>query len=126
MNGIGSTWIGSVVTSGADVRIDSLEPITPPSLAVTDLAWAAPGTLYLVAAAPGAEARVWQVSSDGSQLNDDLPNNGLPAPTAITAEPPQSPVVSAGGAIWALSGSTWSNISGGGGTRPSSNPVYAR
>lgn len=126
VNGIGSTWIGSVVTSGADVRIDALEPITPPSLAVTDLAWAAPGTLYLVAAAPGAEARVWEMSSDGSHLDDDVPISGLPGPpTAITAEPPQSPVVSAGGGIWSLSGSTWISVVGAGTTR-SSNPVYAR
>ncbi len=125
VNGTGVTWVGSVVTSGSDVRIDSLEPITPPSLAVTDLAWGGPGTLYLVAAAPGAEARVWQMSSDGSQLIT-LSNNGLSGPpTAITAEPPQSPVVSAGGAIWALSGSTWTSVAGAGATR-SSSPIYAR
>jgi len=32
-------WIGSVVTSGAEVRIDSLEPITPSALSVFDIAW---------------------------------------------------------------------------------------
>ncbi|HTZ44030.1 MAG TPA: hypothetical protein VMB79_09215 [Jatrophihabitans sp.] len=123
--GGGSAWVGSVVTSGSDVRIDSLEPITPPSLAVTDLAWADPTKLLLVAAAPGAEARMWQVFSDGSML-DEMSNVGLPGPpTSITASQQQPPLVSAANAIWAYNSGSWSSISGTDSTVPGSNPVYA-
>jgi len=124
-NGAGSVWIGSVVTSGADVRIDSLEPVTPPALSVTDLAWADPTRLLLVAASPGAAPLVWQVYSDGSKLSQ-LTYPGLPGPpTAVTAAGGQPPVVSAGGAIWVLKDGTWINPASTGLQLAGTNPVYA-
>jgi hypothetical protein len=124
----GTAWIGSLVTSGPDVRIDSLEPVTPPALAVLDLAWADSVKLQLVAAAPGAEAQLWEVNSDGSRLDTVVANIGLPGPpTAITAAQGQPTVVEAGGSIWLLpkDSSTWTSIFGSSTQVLGRNPIYA-
>ncbi|HEX8080779.1 MAG TPA: hypothetical protein VF557_11255 [Jatrophihabitans sp.] len=119
-----TAWIGSVVTSSSDVRIDSFEPLTPAGLAVRDLAWADATKLLLVAQAPNDEARVWQVMSDGSALGG-LTNIGLPGPpTSIAAAPQQSPLVSASDSIWTQQGSSWTSFPGNTPT-PGANPIYA-
>lgn len=109
-----TAWIGSLVTSSSDVRIDSFEPLTPAKLVVSDLAWADATKLLLVAGAPNDETRVWQVNSDGSALGA-LTNLGLPGPpTSIAAapqqSPQQSPLVSASNSIWTLQGTSWTSF----------------
>jgi hypothetical protein len=127
--GGGTLWVGSVVTAGSDVRFESLTPVTPPALAVTDVAWTTSTRLALVAAEPGAEARVWPVYSDGSQLGKPLSNVHLPGPpTAITAGQGQPIVVSVGSAStssiwWAVGG--WKSLSGADALEFGTNPVYA-
>ncbi len=123
-DGTTTAWIGSVVTSSSDVRIDSFEPLTPARLAVTDLAWADSTKVVMVAGAPNDETRVWQVFSDGSVLTP-LTNIGLPgAPTSIAAAPQQSPLVSASDSIWTERGSSWTSFPNSTPT-PGTNPVYA-
>jgi hypothetical protein len=126
----GTAWVGSVVTAGSDVRIESLTPVTPPALAVTDVAWTTSTRLALVAAEPGAEARVWPVYSDGSQLGRPLSNVHLPGPpTAIAGGQGQPTVVSVGSAssssIWRAVSSGWKSLSGTDALEYGSNPVYA-
>ncbi|MDQ1721802.1 MAG: hypothetical protein QOI26_1536 [Pseudonocardiales bacterium] len=123
-DGAMTAWIGSVVTSSSDVRIDSFEPLTPARLVVSDLAWADATKLLMVAGAPNDETRVWQVMSDGSALGG-LTNIGLPGPpTSITAASQQSPLVSASDSIWTQRGSSWTSFPGSTPTR-GVNPVYA-
>ncbi|MDQ1741755.1 MAG: hypothetical protein QOE23_94 [Pseudonocardiales bacterium] len=119
-----TAWIGSLVTSSSDVRIDSFEPLTPARLVVSDLAWADATKLLLVAGAPNDETRVWQVMSDGSALGA-LNNFGLPGPpTSIAAAPQQSPLVSASDSIWTQQGTSWTSFPGNTPTA-GTNPVYA-
>ncbi len=119
-----TAWIGSLVTSSSDVRIDSFEPLTPARLVVSDLAWADATKLLLVAGAPNEENRVWQVMSDGSALGT-LTNTGLPGPpTSIAAAPQQSPLVSASNSLWVQQGISWTSFPGSTPT-PGTNPVYA-
>ncbi|MDQ1739546.1 MAG: hypothetical protein QOE53_1198, partial [Pseudonocardiales bacterium] len=123
-DGTTTAWIGSVVVSATDVRIDSFEPLTPARLVVSDLAWADATKLLMVAGAPNDETRVWQVMSDGSALGG-LTNIGLPGPpTSITAASQQSPLVSASDSIWTQRGSSWTSFPGSTPTR-GVNPVYA-
>lgn len=123
-DGTTSAWIGSVVTSSSDVRIDSFEPLTPARLVVSDVAWTDATKLLMVAGAPNDETRVWQVMSDGSGLAA-LTNIGLPgAPTSIAAAPQQSPLVSASNSIWTQRGSSWTSFPGNTPTQ-GTNPVYA-
>jgi len=123
--GTGTVWLGSVVNSGADVRIDSLEPITPSAMSVTDLAWADPTRLLLIAAAPGAQPQVSEMLCDGSDLTPQTAA-GLPGvPTSIAAAPQQDPLVSANGQILALNGSTWTPVGAGSSAVVGTNPAYA-
>jgi Lipoprotein LpqB beta-propeller domain/Sporulation and spore germination len=121
-----TAWIGSVVTSASDVRIDSFAPLTPAGLVVSDVAWADATKLLMVARAPNDEVRIWQVLSDGSAL-DTLTDLGLPgAPTSIAAAPEQPPLVSASESIWTQGrGGSWTSFPG---NSPTSgiNPVYAQ
>ena len=123
-DGATTAWIGSVVTSASDVRIDSFEPLTPARLLVTDLAWADATKLLLVARAPNDETRVWQVLSDGSTLGA-VTNIGLPgAPTSIAAASQQLPLVSASNSIWTQGEAQWTSFPGNTPTE-GTNPVYA-
>ncbi|HEX8094309.1 hypothetical protein [Jatrophihabitans sp.] len=123
-DGTTSAWMGSVVTSASDVRIDSFEPLTPARLVVSDVAWADATKLLMVARAPNDETRVWQVMSDGSAL-DSLTNIGLPgAPTSIAAVSQQLPLVSASDSIWTLREPSWVSFPGNTPTQ-GTNPVYA-
>lgn len=124
-DGTTTAWMGSVVTSVSDVRIDSFQPLTPAQLVVNDVAWADATKLLLVARAPNDETRVWQVMSDGSAL-ERLTNIGLPgAPTSIAAASQQPPLVSASDSMWILGPrTTWTTFPGNTPTQ-GSNPVYA-
>lgn len=123
-DGTTTAWMGSVITSASDVRIDSFEPLTPARLVVTDVAWADPTKLLVVARAPGDQTRVWQVMSDGSAL-EALTNAGLPgAPTSIAAAPQQSALVSASNSIWIQRGTSWDSFPGKTPTE-GTNPIYA-
>ncbi|HEX8306476.1 MAG TPA: GerMN domain-containing protein [Jatrophihabitans sp.] len=124
-DGTTTAWMGSVVTSASDVRIDSFEPLTPARLVVNDVAWADATKLLLVARVPNDETRVWQVMSDGSALSG-LTNIGLPgAPTSIAAASQQWPLVSASNSMWILGPrSTWTTFPGNTPTQ-GTNPVYA-
>jgi Lipoprotein LpqB beta-propeller domain len=124
-NGIGSAWVGSVISTAADVRVDSLEQLTPPALAVTDLAWSNAASLMLVAAEPGAEARVWPFYSDGAQREDKLSSVGLRGTLTSIAAQAQEIVVSAGDLLWQYSNNGWVNYLGHDAPVPGINPVYA-
>ena len=118
-----SAWVGSVVTSGGDVRLVGFELVTPADLTVTDVAWADSTKLQMIAKETGTATTVWQVQSDGSHL-ESLTNTGLSgAPTSIAASPTRLPLVSAGGAIWTQRGSAWSYFPGPSATM-GTNPIY--
>jgi hypothetical protein len=123
-DGTMTAWVGSVVTSASDVRIDSFEPVTPARLVVSDVAWADATKLLIVAQVPNDEPRVWQLMSDGSAL-EALINIGLPGPpTSIAASPQQPPLVAASNFIWTQRGTSWTSFPGNAPTQ-GTNPVYA-
>lgn len=105
-DGTAAVWVGSVVTSGSDVRIVSFEPVTPAQLTVTDVAWSDSTELDLIATSPvanGGVPQLWTVHSDGSQINP-VTDSGLPgAPTSVADVDNGPTLVSASGNIWAHS-----------------------
>ncbi len=120
-----TAWIGAVVVSSSNIRIDSFQPFTPARLAVSDLAWTDATKLLLLAREPGDETRVRPVSSDGSELGNPTRAAGLPGPpTSIAAAPQQTPLVSASDSIWTLGGGGWKPYPGPTAT-PGINPVFA-
>jgi hypothetical protein len=120
-------WVGSVVPSGAEPHIDSLEQITPDALGVTDVAWSSGTTLFAVARTLDANASpgVWSVQSDGSTLVSQ-PVEDLPAgPQSIAAAPGQFVIVAVNNTLWVQRSSTWSSLDGSPSTAGHS-PVYAQ
>ncbi|MGI8665891.1 MAG: GerMN domain-containing protein [Jatrophihabitans sp.] len=124
--GVTTAWVGSVVTSGTDVRIDSFEPVTPALLNVRDVGWADRSKLLLIAGTPSTELQVWQVQSDGSQLTS-LVNVGLPGGerTAIAVAEGRLPLLAVSDSIWTQRGSSWVSFPGGTPT-PGINPIYSQ
>ncbi|MDQ2839145.1 MAG: LpqB family beta-propeller domain-containing protein [Actinomycetota bacterium] len=124
-SGVGTLWVGSVVTSGDDVQIDSFEPLTPPSLAVTDVAWADATTLLMVAASPNDAALMWRMYSDGSNLKSIF-DIGLPGPpTAIAAATGQAALLSASDSIWIEGLDFWASYPNSAAPTPgTTSPIY--
>lgn len=121
----GTLWVGSVVTSGSSVRIDAAEPITPPLISVSDLAWADDAQLYALTTLAGSNAAsVSELWSDGSGLTSKESLPGSVSATAVTAAPSQDVIVSANGLLYELVGSAWVNL-GDNGPMSGTNPIYS-
>ncbi len=103
-DGTSAAWVGSMVSSGTDIRIDSFEPVTPAQLVVSDIAWTNETKLSVIAAstASAGPAQVWRLGSDGSQLTEATSLNLPPAsPSAIAERDAQPTLISVSGYIWA-------------------------
>jgi hypothetical protein len=119
-------WVGAVVRSGQDVRVDGLTQITPPALVLGDVAWNNPTTLYTVGHYAGNPSAfgIWSVQSDGSALSL-RPTSNLPAaPDTIAAAPDVSPWVSAAQAVWVQRFNSWSPPAGQSETTFGTAPTY--
>lgn len=118
-------FLGAIVRNAGAVRIDTLPPpISPPGFVITDVAW--PQAMKLLAIGYNAasfDARIFETDVDGSVFNA-RPITGLPsAPDSVTAAPGQLAWVSADGAVWEQSGSSWQSP-GDTGQRNGGAPVY--
>ncbi len=124
-DGTAQLWVGTVVRSGEDVRVEALTQLTPPGVVVTDVAWNNPTTLYLLgyyAPTPTAFG-IWSVQSDGSSFTARSTLNLPGAPDAIAAAPNVSPWVSVGQTVWVQRNNSWA-APGGVGVTAGSAPTY--
>jgi hypothetical protein len=128
--GLGSTsqlWVGAVVRSGS-VRVDSAQPITPPSYTLTDVAWNDDVTLYVIGRDATHSYGIWAANVDGSISTGGASllsrsRSGLPqAPDSIAAAPGVSQWVSAGGNVFELKTTDWEGPNNH--TTPGTKPVY--
>lgn len=127
--GSAQVWVGSVVrTPGqAQVRIDSLEPITPQDIAITDVAWNDQLKLFVTGRALrngefNGEFSVYEVQVDGSLWTPREPTNLPGPPDSITVSESVPAWVSVDGTVWTQSGGSWS--SPGDKTTAGDNPIY--
>ncbi|PZS35798.1 MAG: hypothetical protein DLM58_03080 [Pseudonocardiales bacterium] len=124
--GSSQVWVGSVVrTPGqAQVRVDSLEPITPQGIVITDVAWNDQLKLFAIGrvlSRPG-ENNVYEVQVDGS-LWTSRPAANLPGlADSITVAESVPAWVSVDGTVWTQTGGTWS--SPGDKTTFGDDPIY--
>jgi hypothetical protein len=128
-DGTRTVYVGTVVRSGAQVRVESADAVTPPMLLVDDVDWSNSTSLVLVGREQGTgsegDTSVWTMQSDGSLLRGQTAPAGLPAaPQAIAAATSQFTVVSAGGAIWVQHADSWVSLDGSG-TTQGENPTYS-
>ncbi|HEY2044101.1 MAG TPA: LpqB family beta-propeller domain-containing protein [Jatrophihabitans sp.] len=125
VDGSNTLWIGSVVRSSGSVSLDSVEPISGPTLSVSDVAWADPIGLLMIAARTGEHAKVWAVQSDGSfPLVRDT--GELPQPESIAAAVDQPILLATSGrAVWVQRNLVWTSLSGGAQATIGYAPAYA-
>ncbi len=118
--------IGTVVRSGeGPVALRDLREVAPSLPPVLDVAWPTAGSLMVLAGDADEESVTpYVVGVDGWGLTE-VPTSGLPSqPTALAAAPSQLPLVSAGGAVWQLSGGTWVTLIRGAQPVPGDQPFY--
>ena len=125
-DGTSEIWVGAVVRSGQDVRVDGLTQVTPPGIVINDVAWNNPTTMYAVGYLNGSPSAfgIWSVQSDGSALNQRATSNLPGAPDSIAAAPDVSPWVSAGQAVWVQRSNSWSPPGGQSETTYGTAPTY--
>jgi hypothetical protein len=124
-DGSAQVWVGAVVRSPAQVRVDSLEQITPQGIAIKDVAWNDALKLFVIGrVVSSGETNIFEVQVDGSLWT---PRNisGLPqAPDSITVAENQVAWVSAGPTIWVQRAGSWANPGPVNGQTNGTNPVY--
>jgi hypothetical protein len=121
-------WIGTVVRTAGGASVESLEPITPIGLTLTDVAWNDLNTLYTIGADPTRVGGygIWSVQVDGSLLTPRS-TAGLPsAPDSITTSQAGLPWVSANNTVWEQRGSetSWTAPGANPGTTLGTSPNY--
>jgi lipoprotein LpqB-like beta-propeller protein len=119
-------WVGLVVRprGQAPARVDSLEPISPLDVAVTDVAWNDELKLFTIGTVPGSgEGHVYEVQVDGSLWTSRAGTQDLPgAPDSITVAENVPAWVSVAGTVWAQSGGSWTSPNGS--AAQCTNPIY--
>lgn len=123
-DGSAQVWMGSVVRNpdSAQVRVDSLEAISPQGVGVIDVAWNDSLKLFTVGRdlATG-DPSIYELQADGSRWTARGINN-LPVPDSITVAESQEAWVSAGGTVWAQQAGGWTSRGTNGAN--CTNPVY--
>lgn len=118
--------VGTVVRAeDGPVALRDLREVAPALNGVADVAWRTAGSLMVLATDGGDDGVVpYVVGVDGWGLAE-VPTAGLPSqPTALAAAPGQQALVSAGGAVWELSGGTWVTLIRGQQPVPGTEPFY--
>jgi hypothetical protein len=124
-DGSAQVWVGAVVRNQAQVRVDSLEQITPQGIAIKDVAWNDALKLFVIGrVVSSGETNIFEVQVDGSLWT---PRNitGLPqAPDSITVAENQVAWVSALQTIWVQRAGSWASPGPANGQTNGINPVY--
>ena len=105
--GTAQAYVATVARSGTDVRVVAATPITPAGVQVNDVAWNDPQKLFLIGTLTTGESDLVEVQADGSLWTAHVINDLPASPKTITVTQNQLAWVSAGGAVWKQSGSTW-------------------
>jgi len=120
-------WIGAVVRTSGQVRVDNLTPISPQQVDILDVAWNDELKLFAVGHNANTQASsFYEVQVDGSLWTSDGIQNLPPGPDAITASEGIVAAVSSGGTIWQQLGSQWASPRGTGQEVTGTNPIYSK
>ncbi|MDQ2751295.1 MAG: LpqB family beta-propeller domain-containing protein [Actinomycetota bacterium] len=116
-------WVGAVVRTPGQpqVRVDSLEPITPQAVVITDVAWNDSLKLFVIGRASG-EDNVYEVQVDGSLWTPRQVVNLPGVPDSITVSENVPAWVSVDGTVWTQTGGSWSQP--GDKSSLGDNPIY--
>jgi hypothetical protein len=127
VSGAGGTaqlYVGSIVRGAGPVRVDSLDPISPEGVVVTDVAWLDSFKLFGIGYLFGSQdLKTFETGVDGTDWTNANIGNLPSAPDSVTAATGSSVWVSANDYVWKQSGSSWVSP-GPTGQTPGSAPVY--
>ncbi|MGH8960936.1 MAG: LpqB family beta-propeller domain-containing protein [Jatrophihabitantaceae bacterium] len=127
-DGTSQIWVGDVVRSSDSVRVSGLSAISPLGIAITDVAWNDPFTLFAIGHEISSnEGGVFDVQCDGALWLARGIGNLPQAPDSITVAENVVASVSAGGTVWVQqTGGSWASPTSGSTTYGASgtNPVY--
>jgi Lipoprotein LpqB beta-propeller domain/Sporulation and spore germination len=127
--GFAQLFVGAVVRTGSgsgdnnSVRIDSAQPIMPPSYHLSDVAWSDDMTLWVVGSNDSQRNShgIWSVTVDGANIREQSTTNLPLGADSIATGPGVLPWVSAGGYVFELS-TDWEGPNHH--TTPGTAPVY--
>lgn len=121
--GSAGLYLGTVVRSANQVRVDDLQLISPQAAVVQDATWLDSSQLFAIGYLSTPKApRTFRVYVDGSDWRAS-PTNLADPPDAVTGASSHEVWVSAGGHIWVQTQSGWSSP-GPKDQTPGTNPVY--
>lgn len=124
VDGLAQLYVGSIVRSAGQVRIDTLAAISPAGVVITDVDWFDPFKLFAIGYVGSSQnSQTFETEVDGSDWTDQR-ISGLPtAPDSVAVTENAPAWVSANGYVWVQNGSSWSSP-GPGGQTPGTEPVY--
>jgi lipoprotein LpqB-like beta-propeller protein len=99
-------YIGSIVRGAGQVRVDTLEPISPEGVVLTDVAWNDPQRLFGIGyVASTQDARTFETGVDGTEwTNLGIGNLAVPPDSVTVATAANVWVSSANGYVWKQGG----------------------
>lgn len=119
-------WVGTVVRTGARVRVAGANPISPRGVHVNDVAWYDADKLFAIGSyvATGNSA-TFEVQVDGSYWTYHYPANLPGRPDSLTVQTNSYAVVAVGTSLWRQDGASWVSLLGGEtGFAPGTDPIY--
>lgn len=117
-------YIGSIVRGGGQVRVGTLDAISPKGVVVNDVAWLDSFKLFAIGyLAKSLDSRTFEVGVDGTDWTSSGIGNLHDPPDSVTAATSSTVWVSASGFVWKQSGNSWTSA-GPAGQTPGTAPVY--
>lgn len=99
--GLQQLYVGAVIRGPGQVRVDTLQQVSPQGVFVKDVAWAESLKLQAIGYNTSSfDNRIYDVGSDGSEFGSESIGNLPGAPTTLTVATSQPPWVTANKAVW--------------------------
>lgn len=109
-NGAEQLFIGSVVRSAGQVRIDALQSVSPEGVRVRDVAWIGPQKFFAIGSiADSGDARIFESNVDGSFWTGRGVSPLPEPPDSVSVAVNQLAWVSANNTVWEQNGRGWSS-----------------
>lgn len=121
-DGSAQVWVGAVVRSPGQVRVDSLEPISPLGIVAVDVAWNDQLKLFMIGHDANSYYNEFEMQADGALWTPKNTTNLPGIVDSITVAENLPAWVSAGGSVFVQHGTSWANP--GLEATAGSNPVY--
>lgn len=104
-------YLGTIVRAAGQVRVDSLQEISPDGVTVNDAAWIGSQKLLAIGSiVASGDARIFETSADGSLWKGRTIGSVLPGPPdSVTVAVSQLAWVSVNGTVWRQSGGSWTS-----------------